>query len=150
MATRKTGSRPIVVDGIRYRWRIRHRATFLQADYGFGTLHVAVQLDEHPTTVLVLETDRPQAANDEARERFGYPVDLSDLPIPEDLRRELEAAYQRFDTSLDWDNPAGPSPWSKEESEEFGHLTDRLLDRLRVALGSEFEIRDERPDPAAG
>lgn len=33
------------------------------------------------------------AANDEARERFGYPVELSDLPIPEDLRRELEAAY---------------------------------------------------------
>jgi hypothetical protein len=51
---------------------------------------------------------------------------------------------------LDWDNPAGPSPWSKEDSEQFTELTDRLLDRLRVALGQSFEIRDERGGAAAG
>jgi hypothetical protein len=84
------------------------------------------------------------AANDLARERFGYPVELSELPIPDDLRHELQLAGERFDTSLNWDNPAGPSPWSKEDSEQFTELTDCLLDRLRVALGPSFEIRDER------
>jgi hypothetical protein len=69
VATRRTGSRAIVVDGIRYRWRIRHRATFLQSDYGNGTLHVAIQLDQKPANVLVLETDRP------------HPADIGDGPI---------------------------------------------------------------------
>ena len=48
MATRKIGSRRIVVDGIAYRWRIRKRATYSQADYGHGKLHVAVELAERP------------------------------------------------------------------------------------------------------
>jgi hypothetical protein len=59
MATRRTGSRPIVVDGVAYRWRIRRRATQCQADYGRGKLHVAVELAERPGAVLVLVTDRP-------------------------------------------------------------------------------------------
>ena len=58
MANRKTGSRRIVVDGAAYRWRIRHRATSFQVDYGSGTLHVAIESDEQPGTVLVLLTDR--------------------------------------------------------------------------------------------
>ncbi|HEY1188031.1 MAG TPA: hypothetical protein VGE74_10260 [Gemmata sp.] len=63
MATRKTGSRLLVVDGVTYRWRIRKRATHSQADYGCGTLHVAVELAEQPGTVLVLHTDRPHPAD---------------------------------------------------------------------------------------
>jgi hypothetical protein len=63
MATRKTGSRRLVVDGVTYRWRIRKRATYSQADYGHGTLHVAVELAEQPAAVLVLYTDRPHPAD---------------------------------------------------------------------------------------
>lgn len=59
MATRRTGSRPITVDGVAYRWRIRRRATNCQADYGSGKLHVAVELAERSGAVLVLVTDRP-------------------------------------------------------------------------------------------
>jgi hypothetical protein len=62
MATRKAGSRKLVVDGVTYRWRIRRRATKLQSDYGHGTLHVAVELAEQPGAVLVLYTDRPHPA----------------------------------------------------------------------------------------
>jgi hypothetical protein len=59
MAIRKTGSRRIVVDGKAYRWRIRHRATYSQTDYGSGTLHVVIESAEHAGAVLVLLTDRP-------------------------------------------------------------------------------------------
>jgi hypothetical protein len=96
VATRKTGSRPIVVDGIRYRWRIRRRATFLQADYGFGTLHVAVQLDEDLATVLVLETDR------------RHPADIGGRPIvpicPADIEDWIRQAIK-----LGW-RPSSPGP----------------------------------------
>jgi hypothetical protein len=63
MATRKAGSRQLVVDGIAYRWRIRKRATNLQSDYGRGNLHVAVELAENPGAVLILYTDRPHPAD---------------------------------------------------------------------------------------
>ena len=84
------------------------------------------------------------AANDAARERFGYAVDLAELPISDELRAALVRACERFDTSLNWDDPTGPSPWSEQESAEFRGSADRLLARLREALGSAFEIRDER------
>ena len=84
------------------------------------------------------------AASDAARRRFGYPVELADLPIPDDLRVALRAACEQFDTSLDWDNPAGPSRWSSAQYEAFEDQTDDLLTRLRAALRTSFEIRDER------
>lgn len=63
MATRKTGSRRLVVDGTAYRWRIRHRATNFQADYGAGILHVAVESANQPGSVLILLTDRPHPSD---------------------------------------------------------------------------------------
>ncbi len=84
------------------------------------------------------------SANDAARERFGYPVNLSDLPIPEDLRVELLRAEECFQTSYDENDPAGSSPWTKKELSDFNRLKDDLLARLRIALGPTFEIRDER------
>jgi hypothetical protein len=63
MATRKVGSRQLVVDGFAYHWRIRHRATYGQMDYGYSTLHVAVQLEEDLGALLVLYTDRPHPAD---------------------------------------------------------------------------------------
>ena len=63
VATRKTGSRRLVVDGTTYRWRIRRRATNSQADYGCDTLHVAVELAERPGAVLVLYTDHAHPAD---------------------------------------------------------------------------------------
>ena len=59
MAIPKTGARPIVVDGLGYRWRIRRQATNMQSDYGFGKLHVAIESSDAPGTTLVLMTDRP-------------------------------------------------------------------------------------------
>jgi hypothetical protein len=59
MAFPKVGSRKISVDGIDYCWRIRRKATYCQADYGSGRLHVAVQLATEPGATLVLFTDRP-------------------------------------------------------------------------------------------
>jgi len=60
MATRKTGSRRIVVDGVAYRWRIRNRATPLQTGIGVchGRLHMAVELANEPRSVLVVFTNR--------------------------------------------------------------------------------------------
>jgi hypothetical protein len=63
MATRKAGSRRIVVDETVYRWRIRRRAAFNQTDYGVGLIHVAVERAEAPGATLIIRTDRPHPAD---------------------------------------------------------------------------------------
>jgi hypothetical protein len=63
MATRKTGSRRIVVDGVAYRWRIRKRGTYSQTGYGCGKVHLTVELAEQPGAILMLYTDRPHPAD---------------------------------------------------------------------------------------
>jgi len=63
VAIRKAGSRRLVIDGVAYRWRIRRRATNSEADYGCGTLTVAVEMAEQSGAVLVLYTDHPHPAD---------------------------------------------------------------------------------------
>ena len=59
MAIRKKGSRPIDVDGVSYRWRIRRKATYDQWAFDYGTLTVSVELADKPGTVLIAFTNHP-------------------------------------------------------------------------------------------
>ena len=59
MSIPKKGTRKIIVDGQPFIWLIRRQATNMQADYGCGNLHVAVQHAQEPGSVLVIMTDRP-------------------------------------------------------------------------------------------
>ena len=67
------------------------------------------------------------AANDAARERFGYPVDARDLPLPGNTRRQVWYVCAWFDTSINWDDPALPSPWGREERERFNAEAQKLV-----------------------
>ena len=89
MATRRTGSRQIVVDGTAYWWRIRHRATYSQIDYGVGKLHVAIERAEGSGALLVLRTDRPHP-HDIATVRV-IPVRPSD--VADWIRRAIAAGW---------------------------------------------------------
>jgi hypothetical protein len=89
MAAPKTGSRRIVVDDIAYRWRIRRRATVMQADYGCGKLHVSVELFRRPGAVLVLHTDRPHPAD----WGTGEVVPVCPVDIAEWVRLAVQAGW---------------------------------------------------------
>jgi hypothetical protein len=83
------------------------------------------------------------SANDAAREKFGYPVTLESLGLPENLLREALHIVTWYDTSLDWSYPPSPSPWSEEERARFIEASQRLLSNLRQQLGPTCDIRDE-------
>ena len=86
-------------------------------------------------------------AGEAARERFGgYPVALGALPLPPATVREGEDLLTRYDTSLDRDDPAGPSPWTDAEFAAFHADARAFLARLRRELGPAFEVVDERGD----
>jgi hypothetical protein len=65
------------------------------------------------------------------------------LPLSPETRQEVERLVAWYDTSLDWNDPAGPTPWSLEEGARFNRAARALLKRLRVQLGSAYEVADE-------
>jgi hypothetical protein len=83
------------------------------------------------------------AASDAARERFGYAVDFDGLPVSENIRRALVHLCAWYDTGLDWDDPAGPSPWPPDEQARFDARARAVLADLRAALGPGFEVVDQ-------
>ncbi len=84
----------------------------------------------------------PWSENDLARERFGYAVDLDSLEHALSLKTQAEELIVRFDTSLDWNYPPNPSPWSDVERIQFEADAARLLQSPQECLGTSFEIRD--------
>jgi len=53
MTMPKAGSRKIVVEGTRFRWRIRKRITYAQQCFGQG-LGISVELEESPSGKLFI------------------------------------------------------------------------------------------------
>lgn len=62
------------------------------------------------------------------------------LPLSDDARARLEELSVWHDTSLDWDDPAGPGPWTPGEYEDFEQAAVELLERIRAELGPEFQV----------
>ena len=81
--------------------------------------------------------------NSEARERFDYPVKLSQLNLSENLQRKALHLMEWYDTSIGWSYPPNPSPWSEEERERFDLAAQQLYEELCESLGIEFSIKNE-------
>ncbi|GAA1703529.1 hypothetical protein GCM10009680_50620 [Streptomyces yatensis] len=75
---------------------------------------------------------------------LGYQSDLDRLPIAPTTRDELTRLANCYQSSLDWDYPAGPSPWSREQYESFRSNADTALAALRRELGDSWLVEDRR------
>jgi hypothetical protein len=78
--------------------------------------------------------------NDAARERFDVGPVEDILPICERTRNTLIELSALHDTSLNWEYPPDPGPWTKEEDEIFEEKARELLSALREELGPEYEV----------
>jgi hypothetical protein len=78
--------------------------------------------------------------NDAARRAFDVDYIEDRLPLSEETRRRLEELSAWHDTSLDWDDPAGPSPWPPGEDERFERAAAEVLERVRAELGPDFQV----------
>ncbi|WP_030929821.1 hypothetical protein [Streptomyces sp. NRRL S-646] len=74
---------------------------------------------------------------------YGYPTDLARLPVSPDTRAELARLSEWYQSSLDWKNPSGPSPWSDDELQLFKQQALAALHVLRRELGAGWIVRDE-------
>lgn len=115
--------------------------------------HLLADLAE---VVIVRETERPGmrlrwmfdagagtcvwAASEDARERYGYAVDASALPIAPELAERIATLSAEYDSSIDWQDPGSASPWSEDQRLAFEGRSRELLEELRVALGAAYEV----------
>jgi hypothetical protein len=91
MSIPKKGTRKILVDGEPFIWLIRRQASNMQADYGCGKLHVAVEHAENSGSVLVIITDRPHP-QDCLRSNKVIPVKPSD--VAQWIRQAMQLGWQ--------------------------------------------------------
>ena len=90
------------------------------------------------------------AQDEEAKQRFGYAVDLEALNLPRDLHADLVRLIADYDAMIDWDNPgaaadidAGPTSFGYEPDAALRDRVLALLPRLRGALGPGFAVESD-------
>lgn len=74
---------------------------------------------------------------------YGYPCEPARLPISPALQTELARLSQWYQSSIDWDYPPNPSPWSDDERQLFSQQARAALAALRGELGPGWTVRDE-------
>lgn len=87
--------------------------------------------------------------DDEAKARFGYPVEASALDIPLELRHEIDQLVRDHDAAFPWDDPGGAAffapervAFGYEDAPPFQSRVRALLPKLRAALPG-FEIESD-------
>jgi hypothetical protein len=82
-------------------------------------------------------------ANDAAHQRFDVGPIEDKLSLPNEIRERLHGMAVWHDTALDWNNPPGPSPWSKAEDLRFAEAVYQLVEEIRRELGPGYEVISE-------
>lgn len=67
-------------------------------------------------------------------------VDIEDLPISQGLRDALDAWTQRYDDTLNRDDPRRSGLPNLEAEAAFNAGGQALLDRLKLELGQEYAL----------
>lgn len=80
------------------------------------------------------------AVNEQAKQEFGYAIESRDLPMSKALVEELNSLEKEYDTSLNWDYPPDPSPWTTEQRNDFKYRANLAYQKLVSELENEFEI----------
>lgn len=80
------------------------------------------------------------SANDAARKKFDYAVELSQLPISDELVDYLNKICDKHDEALDWDYPPNGLLWSEEEQNAFIKDARDGYEKLCKELGTGYHV----------
>ena len=83
------------------------------------------------------------AADEESRAFFGYAIELDSLNLSQDTAALGKRLISLFDGSINWDDPAGESPWSEQQKSQFLQESKIFYERLVADLGARFTVVNE-------
>ncbi len=82
------------------------------------------------------------SVNSKARSKYGYPIDIDEIPVSESLKLAMKAHSKHYETILNWDEPNGQLLWTKSEYIHYIKKADCLLAQLYNELDDEYIIED--------
>ena len=89
-------------------------------------------------------------ANDAAREKYGFYVDVNWLPLSKETIKASEEMIEEYRTSLDWNAPNANMPiWHREQERSFRKRSKELLKQMSNELGHEYKVTMSRRVVAA-
>ena len=80
------------------------------------------------------------STNDAARNKYGYFVEISALPISAELSQFLYKLCAEHDKALDWKCPSNDLLWSEREIELFSKEARNGYEKLCKELGEEYKV----------
>ncbi|MEM7697269.1 MAG: transposase [Verrucomicrobiota bacterium] len=80
---------------------------------------------------------------DRYQERMGDVFPHTKLPISVELKSQIGRLIDRYDTSVDWDYPPDPTPWSEEQCSEFNEAVRDMILQLARELSHDYETVNE-------
>lgn len=81
------------------------------------------------------------AGNDAARTMYqDYPILPTKLPISVELQSLVVSLIARYDTSIDWDYPPDPTPWTEAQCRDFNKSAHDMIAQLSAELSADYEI----------
>ena len=72
------------------------------------------------------------------------------LPLSDEIRQRAEEISDWYQTSVDWDYPPAPTPWSEEECDQFRIIAREFFEDLQQELGDDFELLYDQIEPRPG
>ena len=85
----------------------------------------------------------PNTEDSFTKTRFDCdPIDPKELGVPQPLIDVLDTLSEEYQTSLDWEYPPDPSPWSFEHFLDFESRTEKAFTDLIACLKDTCEIND--------
>jgi len=81
--------------------------------------------------------------NDAAKSRFGYDEIERTLPLSRKTKDKLAELSLWHDGALDWGDPTGPSPWTKDDFNQFEAEALSMLKVVQDELGDAYSVRYE-------
>ena len=80
--------------------------------------------------------------NDEPTDKYyGCPMYLDELPLSDGLRADIVQMCEEFQSSLDWDYPPDPSPWTQEHMQDFVARSKEAYNRVVAELGDAYIVK---------
>lgn len=70
----------------------------------------------------------------------GGGIDADDLPISDDLIRELNELNEEFPNYLNWSDPHEPPVWTLEETLAFFDRAELVFERLEEELRGKYTV----------
>jgi len=82
-------------------------------------------------------------ASDRAYEKWGYPIEIEQLPLSDDLKRELNDLDREYRSYFNIEYLPDPLSWTKEQEVRFIAKTNTIYERVKNELGEEYEVVNE-------